>query len=155
MACLFLHISDDFFRFVQSYRCGDAIAIEKGYEWFVTAWTSLGQVKYVSAYHEQVAQLLVKHSYQMLMESRINRTVRPHPRSTGKSCIAHDEFVELGNRLFAMFAKTKSLKGMIRNGTYVGLAQRAKKFCQRFYHPEKDKHQTTKSRKIINGRVVP
>jgi len=155
MACLFLHMSDDFFLFVQSYRCGDAIGIEQGYEWFVAAWTSLGQVKYVAAYHEQVAQLLVKHSYQMLMESRINRTVRPHPRSTGKSCIAHDEFLELGNRLFSMFAKAKSLKGMIRNGAFVGLAQKCKKHMQRYHKQEQDDNVTTKLRKICNGRVVP
>jgi len=112
-------------------------------------------MKYAAAYHKQVAQLLVKHGFQMLMESRINRTVRPHPRSTGKSYTAHDKFVELGNRLYAMFAKAKSLKGIIRNGTYVGLAQRAKKFIQRFYRPEKDEHLTTKSRKIIDGLIVP
>ena len=32
MASLFLHMSDDLFLFIQSYQCGDAIAIEKGYE---------------------------------------------------------------------------------------------------------------------------
>ena len=44
---------------------------------------------------------------------------------------------------------------MIRNGTYVGLAQRCKKFIQHFYRPERDDAISTKSHKIINGRVVP
>ena len=41
--------------------------------------------------------------------------------------------MEPGNGLFDMFPKMRVLKGMIQIGVYVGLAQRCKQFCQKFY----------------------
>ena len=55
-----------------------------------------------------------------------------------------------------MFSKTKSLKGMVPNGTFVGLSQRAKKFTQQFYKQENvDPLLTIKDKKTIDGCVVP
>jgi hypothetical protein len=34
MACMFLHMSNDFTLFVQSYCAGDAVSTIKGYDWF-------------------------------------------------------------------------------------------------------------------------
>ena len=129
----FLRMSDDFILFVKSYRSGDSIGVEKGYEWYVPIWKALGQHKYVARYHEQLEQLLVKFKYQRLHECRLNRFVRTYPWSTGKHTIAHDEYLELQNRLFAMFLKMRSTKGMVNCGNYVGLAQRCKRFARRHY----------------------
>jgi hypothetical protein len=107
--------------------------VERAYDWFVPAWASLGQKKYVAAYHDQLHQLLIKFAFDRLHEVRLNRFVRTHPRSANKGTVAHDEYMELGNRLFAMFPKMRSLKGYIRSGTYVGLAQKTKKFSQKYY----------------------
>ena len=41
--------------------------------------------------------------------------------------------MELGNRLFAMFPKMRLMRGYIRSGNYVGLAQKTKKFSQKPY----------------------
>ena len=43
VCALFLHMSDDFTLFVESYRSGDSIMVERAYDWFVPVWTSLGQ----------------------------------------------------------------------------------------------------------------
>ena len=134
MCALFLHMSDeDLFLFIQSYRSADSIATIKWYDWFVAAWTALGQNKYVAAYHEQIDMLLVKFTYRRYVESLLNWTVRTHPASSGKGCVAQDEYLELCNRLFTQFPKMRTLRGMIRIALFVGLAQRCKKFCQQFY----------------------
>ncbi len=51
----------------------------------------------------------------------------------GKGCEAQDEYLDLGNRLFAMIPKMRTLNGMARVGNFVGLAQSCKQFCQKFY----------------------
>ena len=122
MVRMFLHMSDDFTIFIESYCSGDAVATIKGYDWFVPVWTPFGQHKYVAAFHDQIDQLLVQHSYRRYVESLLNRVVRTHPAGTGKGCVAQDEYLELGNRLFAMFLKMRTLKGMIRIRFFVGLA---------------------------------
>ena len=39
---MFLRMSKDLFTFIDSFRCGDAIGIETGYELFVVVWRALG-----------------------------------------------------------------------------------------------------------------
>jgi hypothetical protein len=85
MAAIFLHMSDDMFLFIQSYRADDGIAIIKGYDWFVTVWVVLNQNKYVAAFHEQLQMVLVKHKFRRYVEALRNRTVRTHPKSSGKT----------------------------------------------------------------------
>ena len=66
MCALFLHMSDDLFLFIQSYRAADSIATIKGYDWFVAARTAaLGQHKYVAPYHEQFDMLLDRLAYSL------------------------------------------------------------------------------------------
>ena len=105
ISCMFLHMSDSLLLFIQSSRCGDAVAIERKCDWFVSVWPSLKQVEYVAAFHEKVDQLLVRFPTSQHVESQLSRTVRAYPRITGKSTIAHDEYIELGNCLLAMFPK--------------------------------------------------
>ena len=42
MCSLFLNMARDFFTFVESYRSGDSIGIELGYQDFVAVWRALG-----------------------------------------------------------------------------------------------------------------
>jgi len=133
VCALFLHMSDDFQLFVDSYHSGDSILVERAYDWFVPVWAALGQKKYVAAYHDQIQQLLIAFPHSRLHELMINQFVRTHPSSADKGTVAHDEYMELGNRLFAMFPKMRLMRGYIRSGNYVGLAQKTKKFSQKPY----------------------
>ena len=57
-ACaMFVKMADDFFEFVQSYRCGDAVSIEKCYHNFVPVWRDLGQTRYLERTWRQDEQL--------------------------------------------------------------------------------------------------
>ncbi|EJK48047.1 hypothetical protein THAOC_33191, partial [Thalassiosira oceanica] len=47
--------------------------------------------------------------------------------------IAHDEALELMNKVFSMFPKAKTLESFIRQGTFVGITERCKRFVQMFY----------------------
>lgn len=141
-----------------SYRYGDVVAIEKGCDWFITVWSSLKQVKYVAAFHKQVDQLLVRSPTSWHVESQLNRTTQAYPQSTGKPTFAHDEYIKLGDCVFSMFPEMNSLKGMIRAGTYAGMAQRSKKFTQKHYkikqYGEKKKVNKKKPTKIKDGNVI-
>lgn len=141
-----------------SYRYGDVVAIEKGCDWFITVWSSLKQVKYVAAFHKQVDQLLVWSPTSWHVESQLNRTTQAYPQSTGKPTFAHDEYIKLGDCLPLMFPEMNSLKGMIRAGTYAGMAQRSKKFTQKHYkikqYGEKKKVNKKKPTKIKDGNVI-
>ena len=129
MCALFLHMSDDFLFFVGSYRANDAIGVIKGYDAFVPVWVSLGQNKYVACFHDQINELLVKHDYRRYVESLLNRMIRTQP---GKGAVAQDEYLELMNRLFAMFPKVRTLKGMGRLATYWGLRRNLKDLHRNF-----------------------
>jgi len=133
MIALFLHMSDDFILFVQSYQNGDDIAVLQGCDWILSVWLANGQHKYVAAYHEQLDHLLIKHIYQRYVEDFFNWMISTHPSSTGKGKTSQDEYLELGNRLFSVIPKMMTLKGMARVGNFVGLSQRCKRFCQKFY----------------------
>ena len=130
MCAIFLHMSDDFIFFVSSYRANDAIGVLKGYDAFVPVWVALGQNKYVACFHDQINELLVKNKYRRYVESLLNRMVRTQP---GKGAVAQDKYLELMNRLFAMFPKVRTLKGMGRLGDILGLTQKSKRFAQKFY----------------------
>ena len=41
VCALFLHMSDDFQLFVDSYRSGDSILVERAYDWCVPVWAAL------------------------------------------------------------------------------------------------------------------
>ncbi len=55
LKCLasFTHIAKDFFTFVKSYRCGDAIGTEQGYENFVPVFVAFGHHRYLDRHFTQ------------------------------------------------------------------------------------------------------
>ena len=112
----FTTMSGDFLEFVNAYRCQDSITIESGYSWFAPRWKVLGQCKYLGAYHEQLDCLLRDHQYSHLEEVRHNRCVRTYHGRTGKMIVAHDEWLELNNKEFAMYPSVSSLDGMMCQG---------------------------------------
>ena len=112
----FILMSGDFLEFVNAYRSQDSITIESGYSWFAPRWKLLGQCKYLEAYHEQLDCLLRNNQYSRLEEVRRNRCVRTYHGSTGKMAVAHDEWLELNSKEFAMYPVVRSLDGMMRQG---------------------------------------
>jgi hypothetical protein len=125
----------DFLEFVNAYRCQDSITIESGYSWFAPRWKVLGQCKYLGAYHEQLDCLLRDHQYSRLKELRCNRCVRTYHGRTGKMAVAHDEWLELNNKEFAMYPSVRTLDGMMRQGQFIGLTQKAKWVIETIYSP--------------------
>jgi hypothetical protein len=131
----FMTMSGDFLEFVNAYRCQDSITIESGYSWFAPRWKVLDQCKYLGAYHEQLDCLLRDHQYSRLKELRCNRCVRTYHGRTGKMAVAHDEWLELNNKEFAMYPSVRTLDGMMRQGQFIGLTQKAKWVIETIYSP--------------------
>ena len=131
----FILMSGDFLEFVNAYRSQDSVTIESGYSWFAPRWKLLGQCKYLEAYHEQLDCLLRNNQYSRLEEVRRNRCVRTYHGSTGKMAVAHDEWLELNNKEFAMYPVVRSLDGMMRQGQFIGLTQKAKRVVETIYSP--------------------
>ena len=50
---LYVNMTKAFATFSESYRCGDAIGIELGYEYFVPIWRAYGQHRYVGRHWRQ------------------------------------------------------------------------------------------------------
>ena len=75
----------------------------------------------------------MKTTYQCFVEALYNHMVRTHPSGPGKHAVAQDEFLELLNRIFAMFPKVRMLKGMSQSGDCLCPTQRCKRFCQKYY----------------------
>ena len=73
---MFITMSQDFFAFVASYRNGDSIGIESGYQTFVGVWKALGQKRYEERHWRQQEMLLEKITYRELEQFRRNRTGR-------------------------------------------------------------------------------
>jgi hypothetical protein len=129
----FLLVSSDFLEFVKAYRAQDSISIENGYQTFAPIWKLLGQVKYLETTWEQMENLYTKFPYSRLQEIRINRQVRNYPGLSGKSAVAQDEWLELNNKEHANLPSVRSLEGMCRQGHYVGITQRCKRFIDAIY----------------------
>jgi cupin superfamily acireductone dioxygenase involved in methionine salvage len=129
----FLLVSSDFLQFVQAYRAQDSISVENGYQTFAPIWKLLGQVKYLEATREQMENLYTLFPYSRLQEIRMNRQVRNYPGSAGKSAVAQDEWLELNNKEHANLPTVRLLEGMCRQGHYVGITQRCKRFIDAIY----------------------
>ncbi|KAK1743298.1 hypothetical protein QTG54_005919 [Skeletonema marinoi] len=133
-ACaLYLIMYTEFRTFVDSYRCGDAIAVLMGYNRFVPYWHALGQLKYVECVWNQNEQLLRDHDHARFEESMRNRFVRCHPPGSGKRMVAHDEWLELKNASFAGFPVVSKMESFVRQGWYVGLAEKCKRTIAECY----------------------
>ena len=127
--CLCVHftsMSGDFLEFVHAYRCQDSIIVESGYSWFVPIWKVLGQLKYLEAYHKQLDCLLRNNQYSRLKEVWRNRFVWTYHGRTGKMSLAHDEWLELNNKEFALYPSVRTLEAMGRQGQFIGLTQKSK-----------------------------
>ena len=121
--------------FIDAYRIGDAIAIEYRYQKHSTVWKALNQSKYVEIFLGQQETLYQYHPYSQLMELRLSRVVWRYHGSTGKRCVAQDEFLELehGNRFFSEFPMPKSLIGFADQSLYIGVELMCKQFATQWY----------------------
>ena len=57
----------------------------------------------------------------------MNRQVWNYPGSSGKSAVAHDEWLELNNKEHANLPTVRLLEGMCRQGHCVGITERCKR----------------------------
>ena len=89
-----LEMSYDCFQFVESYRLGDSVAVEYGYQKHLPVWQFLGQHKYVDIFYKQQETLYCDCSFSVLQELRMNRFVCCFCASTGRRCVSQDEFLE-------------------------------------------------------------
>jgi hypothetical protein len=131
----FISMSGNFLEFVHAYRYQDSVSIESGYTLFAPRWKVLGQHKYLEAYHEQLDCLLRNNQYSRLEEVRRNRCVRTYHGRTNKMALAHDEWLELNNKEFAMYPSVRSLEGMSRQGQFLGLTKKCKRVIETIYSP--------------------
>lgn len=125
---LFVRMARDFLTFVESYRNGDSIGIELGYQQFAPVWRALGQTRYLERHWRQLETLFQKFPFQWLEEFRRHRTVRKYPGDSGKFDVALDECMELANRFFKQFPKTRTLEAFANHGMFVGIAILCKRF---------------------------
>ena len=98
---LFVQIAKEFLTFVESYRCGDSIAIEYGYQRFVPVWRCLRQSRYLERHWRQQEEMMMKFPFTWLETLRRFRTVGRYPGKCKKGRIAMDECLELSNRFYA------------------------------------------------------
>ena len=59
--------------------------------------------------------------------------MRTYPGHTGKLSLAHDEWIELNNKEFALYPSVWTLEGMSRQGQFIGLTQKAKQVVETIY----------------------
>jgi hypothetical protein len=59
--------------------------------------------------------------------------VRTYPGHTGKLALAHDEWLELNNKEFALYPSVRTLEGMSRQGQFIGVTQKAKRVVETIY----------------------
>ena len=123
----FLEMSYDFIEFVTAYRIGDAISIEFGYQKHAPVWKALNQNKYIDIFYSQHESLYRDITFSILQEIRLNRVVRRYHGNTGKRCVAHDEFLEHGNRFFSNLPLPKTLTGFVFQSNYVGIGLMCKR----------------------------
>ena len=130
---VFLELVEDLLDFIDAYRIGDIVAIEYGYQKHSTVWEALNQSNYVEIFLGQQETLYRDHPYSQLMELRLNCVVRRYHGLAGERCVAHDEFLEHGNRFFSEFPMPKSLVGFANQSLYVDVGLMCKQFASRWY----------------------
>ena len=133
MIANFILVSDDFIDFVDSIRKRDSIGIEDGYQCFVPVWRMLGQTKYLQTYIEQIILNNKDFPYHRRMTQLLSRTVRTYNENTGKSAVAHDEFLEVNNRDLSLMPSVRTLDGRIRQGYLVGVSRRCKRVFEVYF----------------------
>jgi hypothetical protein len=130
LKCLafFTHIAKDFFTFVESYRCGDAIGVEQGYENFIPTFVALGHHRYADRHWAQQEEFLVNHPYHCLEFSRRNCSVTTYHGRTGKNKQAPDEALETTNRLVEQLPTCNDRDAFSRQTNSLPLAKGGKRF---------------------------
>ena len=126
----FLEMSHDFLEFVKAYRSGDSVSVEHGYLKHNPVFKSTGQNKYVQIVFGQQETLYRDHPFSRLQEIRMNRVVRRYAK---KNCVAHDEFLEHGNRFFSEFSTPKSVVAFCNQSLYVGVGLMSKQMTNKWY----------------------
>ena len=119
---LFVQIAKEFLTFVESYRCGDSIAIEYGYQRFVPVWRCLRQSRYLERHWRQQEEMMMKFPFTWLETLRRFRTVGRYPGKHKKGRIAMDECLELSNRFYAQFPMVRTLEAFAKQSMYIGIA---------------------------------
>ena len=59
--------------------------------------------------------------------------MRTYHGQTGKLSLAHDEWLELNNKEFALYPSVRTLEGMSRQGQFIGLTQKTKHVVETIY----------------------
>jgi hypothetical protein len=90
-------------------------------------------MKYLEAHWEQLECLFKNFPYSRLQEAWMNQFVRTYHGSSGKSSIAHNEWLELTNKDFAGMPTVRTLEGMMRQGAYIGMIQQCKRAVEVIY----------------------
>ncbi len=129
----FVLMSGDFIEFVSAYRTQDSITVESGFAVFAPQWKMLGHMKYLEAHWEQHECLFKNFPYSCLQEARMNQCMQTYHGSSGKSSIAHDEWLELTNKDFAGRPTVCTLEGMMHQGAYLGMIQQCKHAVEVIY----------------------
>ena len=123
----------DFLQFVKSIRIGDAIGIEYGYQKHSKVFEALGKNKYVDIFYSQQERLYRDMVYSRLQELRLNRVVCRVHGSKGKRCVAHDEFLEHGNKICSNFPMPGTALGFAFQSQYVGISLQCRQFSDLWY----------------------
>ena len=116
-----------------TYHIGDSIAIEHDYQTFAPFWKMTGQTKYIDIWLGQQETLYRDHPYLRLQELCLNRVVCRYNATTGKRCVAQDEFLEHGNRFFSEFPMPMSLIDFASQSQYIGVGLKSKVHNKRWY----------------------
>ena len=117
-------MSKDFFTFIRSYRTGDSIGVEIGYQNFVTVFRINGQHRYLERHWRQQEELLEDNLFMILEEWRRNRQVNPYPGHLGKNMVTSDEMLELANRFLSQFPKMRSRASFAKQANQIGVAKK-------------------------------
>ena len=72
-------MANGFSPFVRSYRTGDSVGVEIGYQTFAPVFRVNGNHRYLERHWRQQEELLEQNSFMMLEEWRRNRQVNPYP----------------------------------------------------------------------------
>ena len=103
ICAVFLEMANDYLECVASYRVGDAVMVEYGYQKHTPALEIMGQNKYVEIHWRHQEVLYRNNPLSRLQECRNNRFVRRCDANTGKRCVCQDEFLEHGMDSLACF----------------------------------------------------
>ena len=125
---MFIRMAKDLFTFIDSFRRGDAIGIETGYELFVVVWRALGQHRYEARHWKTQEETYIKFPFHCMEWMRRSCSVNPYNGKHGKHMIAYDEMLELMNRFLKLFPMCSNRDRLAEQSNMIGPAKGAKRF---------------------------